>query len=103
MPRRAANCHNQLHWEITGVPIFYSIRIARVARGQESQEPGSAIVVSVGGQYLIPGLMDSHVHVTSIAGMVPEQATGKCRHSKDIATFSNRNHLVSRKGLVRLV
>jgi imidazolonepropionase-like amidohydrolase len=47
-------------------------RIARVER-QKAKRPDGAIVVSANGQYLIPGLMDSHVHVASIPGMVPDQ------------------------------
>lgn len=48
-------------------------RIARVERTQEAKKPDGATVVPGNGQYLIPGLMDSHVHVTSIPGMGPDQ------------------------------
>lgn len=50
-------------------------RIARVERTQEAKRPDGAIVVSGNGQYLIPGLMDSHVHLSSIPGMemTPDQ------------------------------
>ncbi|HEY4764924.1 MAG TPA: amidohydrolase family protein [Candidatus Sulfotelmatobacter sp.] len=50
-------------------------RIARVERTQKAKRPDGAIVVSGNGQYLIPGLMDSHVHLASVPGigMIPDQ------------------------------
>jgi imidazolonepropionase-like amidohydrolase len=48
-------------------------RIARIDRTQKAKRPNGAIVVSGKGKYLIPGLMDSHVHVTSIPGMLPDE------------------------------
>ena len=50
-------------------------RIARVERTENAKRPDGAIVVSGNGQYLIPGLMDSHVHLSSIPGigMMPDQ------------------------------
>jgi Amidohydrolase family len=50
-------------------------RIVRVQRTQAARRSDGAIVVSGNGQYLIPGLMDSHVHVSSIPGMgmIPDQ------------------------------
>ncbi len=50
-------------------------RIARVERAQKAKPPDGAIVVSGNGQYLIPGLVDSHVHLASIPGigMIPDQ------------------------------
>jgi imidazolonepropionase-like amidohydrolase len=49
--------------------------IARVERMQKANRPDGAIVVSGSGQYLIPGLMDSHVHLSSIPGMgmIPDE------------------------------
>lgn len=44
-------------------------RITRVERNPKAKRPAGAVVISGKGQYLIPGLMDSHVHVTSIPGM----------------------------------
>jgi imidazolonepropionase-like amidohydrolase len=43
-------------------------------RGQEAKNRAGAKVVDGGGQYLIPGLIDSHVHLSSIPGMNPDQA-----------------------------
>src|SRR5580704_6984059 len=50
-------------------------RITRVERTEKAKPPDGAIVVSGNGQYLIPGLMDSHVHLSSIPGigMMPDQ------------------------------
>jgi imidazolonepropionase-like amidohydrolase len=44
-------------------------RITRVDTSQKAKRPEDATVISGNGQYLIPGLMDSHVHVSSIPGM----------------------------------
>ena len=52
-------------------------RIARVERSQKAKRPAGATVVSGNGQYLIPGLIDSHVHLASIPGMSFDQSEGK--------------------------
>ncbi len=44
-------------------------RIARVDRSGRAPVPGGARVISGHGQFLIPGLIDSHVHLASIPGM----------------------------------
>lgn len=49
-------------------------RIARVDRSLKAKKPAGAKVIDGRGQYLIPGLIDSHVHVSSIPGMVPDEA-----------------------------
>lgn len=43
-------------------------RIVRVERGKSANKPAGATVVSGKGQFLIPGLIDSHVHLASIPG-----------------------------------
>lgn len=50
-------------------------RIASVDRNLKAKKPMGATVIDGRGQYLIPGLMDSHVHVSSIPGLgiIPEQ------------------------------
>ena len=50
-------------------------RIARVDRTGKAKKPEGSVVFDGRGQYLIPGLIDSHVHVSSIPGlgMVPDQ------------------------------
>ena len=47
--------------------------ITRVERSHKAKRPKDATVFSAKGQYLIPGLMDSHVHVSSIPGLNPDQ------------------------------
>ena len=44
-------------------------RIVSVERGKVTKKPADAAVVSGKGQFLIPGLIDSHVHLASIPGM----------------------------------
>jgi hypothetical protein len=44
-------------------------RIVRVERKKGAKKPTGATVVSGEGQFLIPGLIDSHVHLASIPGM----------------------------------
>lgn len=44
-------------------------RIVSVERGKITKKPPNAAVVSGKGQFLIPGLIDSHVHLASIPGM----------------------------------
>jgi Amidohydrolase family len=50
-------------------------KIVRVEHRPGSKAPENAKVVSGKGQFLIPGLIDSHVHLTSIPGMgiIPDQ------------------------------
>jgi imidazolonepropionase-like amidohydrolase len=44
-------------------------KIARVERGSSATKPEGAPLVDGHGEYLIPGLIDSHVHLSSIPGM----------------------------------
>jgi imidazolonepropionase-like amidohydrolase len=50
-------------------------RIARVDRSLKANKPAGSKVIDGRGQYLIPGLIDSHVHLSSIPGlgMVPDE------------------------------
>ncbi len=52
-------------------------RIARIERGRGTKKPVGATVVSGKGQFLIPGLIDSHVHLASVPGMSFDQTAGK--------------------------
>src|SRR5664280_465148 len=52
-------------------------RIVSVERNQRAKKPAGATVVSGKGQYLIPGLIDSHVHLASVPGMSFDQNEGK--------------------------
>ena len=47
--------------------------ITRVETSQNAKKPEGTTGFSARGQYLIPGLMDSHVHVSSIPGMNPDR------------------------------
>jgi imidazolonepropionase-like amidohydrolase len=52
-------------------------RITRVESGGKAKKPHGATVVSGKGEYLIPGLIDSHVHLASIPGMTWDQSASK--------------------------
>jgi imidazolonepropionase-like amidohydrolase len=49
-------------------------RIVRVERRRGAKRPAGANVVSGADQFLIPGLIDSHVHLALIPGMSDDQA-----------------------------
>src|SRR5689334_4603394 len=44
-------------------------RIVRVERNRRARAPAGSRVVSAKGQFLIPGLIDSHVHLYSVPGV----------------------------------
>jgi imidazolonepropionase-like amidohydrolase len=52
-------------------------RIARVERGSGAKKPAGAAVVRGEGLFLIPGLVDSHVHLASVPGMSFEASFGQ--------------------------
>jgi imidazolonepropionase-like amidohydrolase len=60
-----------------GSVLIENGRIARVDRNQSAKRPAGATVVSGQGQYLIPGLIDSHVHLASVPGMTFDQGVSK--------------------------
>ena len=51
-------------------------RIVSVERRKGTKKPAGATVVSGKGQFLIPGLIDSHVHLASIPGVQFEMSFG---------------------------
>jgi imidazolonepropionase-like amidohydrolase len=53
--------------------------IAKVERGEKAnaKPPAGATVFSGNGQYLIPGLIDSHVHLASVPGMSFDPSEGQ--------------------------
>src|SRR6266566_7700921 len=59
-----------------GSVLIENGRIVRVDRNKGAKKPAGATVVSGEGQFLIPGLIDSHVHLASIPGLKPEIAFG---------------------------
>jgi imidazolonepropionase-like amidohydrolase len=52
-----------------GSVLIENDRIARVERNASAKPPAGATVVSGEGGFLIPGLIDSHVHLASIPGV----------------------------------
>jgi imidazolonepropionase-like amidohydrolase len=62
-----------------GSVLIENGRIARVERSKKAKAKptAGATVVSGDGQYLIPGLIDSHVHLASVPGMSFAQTEGK--------------------------
>jgi hypothetical protein len=52
-----------------GSVLIENGRIAKIYRGQTSPKPAGVTVISGKGQFLIPGLIDSHVHLASVPGM----------------------------------
>src|SRR6267378_2306356 len=55
-----------------GSVLIESGRIVSVQRRKGAKEPAGATVVSGEGQFLVPGLIDSHVQLASVLGMRPE-------------------------------
>ena len=55
-----------------GSVLIENDRIARVERKASAKPPAGAIIVSGEGGFLIPGLIDTHVHLVSIPGVTPE-------------------------------
>jgi imidazolonepropionase-like amidohydrolase len=55
-----------------GSVLIENGRIVRVERGKIDKKSVGATVVSGNGQFLIPGLIDSHVHLASVPGASPE-------------------------------
>ena len=56
----------------TGSVLIENERIARVERKAHANPPAGATVISGEGGFLIPGLIDSHVHLASIPGVTAE-------------------------------
>jgi hypothetical protein len=52
-------------------------RIVKVERKQSVKKLDGATVVDGKGQFLIPGLIDSHVHLASVPGMAFDQVAGE--------------------------
>jgi len=60
----------------TGSVLIENGRISRVDRKAGPKKAADATVVSGKGLFLIPGLIDSHVHLASIPGLPPEMVFG---------------------------
>lgn len=61
-------------------------RIARLERTQKGKRPEGAIAVPGNGKYLIPGLEDSHVHLSSTPGMgmIPGHGAKLVSHARKL-------------------
>jgi imidazolonepropionase-like amidohydrolase len=59
-----------------GSVLIENGRIVRVERKEGAKKPAGATVISGEGQFLIPGLIDSHVHLASVPGARPEVSFG---------------------------
>jgi imidazolonepropionase-like amidohydrolase len=55
-----------------GSVLIENGHIARVNRKANAKPPAGTMVVSGEGAFLIPGLIDSHVHLASVPGITPE-------------------------------
>jgi imidazolonepropionase-like amidohydrolase len=55
-----------------GSVLIENGQIVSVERRQGAEKPAGATLISGEGQFLIPGLIDSHVHLASVPGMSPE-------------------------------
>ena len=55
----------------SGSVLIENERIARIEKAG-TRPPAGATVVSGEGGFLIPGLIDSHVHLASVPGVTPE-------------------------------
>jgi hypothetical protein len=62
----------------TGTVVIKDGHVLRIDRSNPPPKPpAGAAVISGKGQYLIPGLIDSHVHLASVPGMNSDQQAGK--------------------------
>ena len=68
-------------------------RIAKVERNLKTKAPRGAVVVQGNGQYLIPGLIDSHVHLASIPGMSFDQDEQHRKMASEYFTQLPRSYL----------
>jgi imidazolonepropionase-like amidohydrolase len=60
-----------------GSVLIQDGRIASVERNPRAKKPAGAVVFSGKGEYLIPGLIDSHVHLASVPGMPSDLSEGE--------------------------
>ena len=61
----------------TATVVIENGRILRIDRTTSPKPPANASVISGKGQFLIPGLIDSHVHIAMVPGMNLDQNPGK--------------------------
>jgi imidazolonepropionase-like amidohydrolase len=76
-----------------GNVLIENDRIVSVNREIGAKAPAGATVVSAKGQFLIPGLIDSHVHLVSVPGMTDEQDDSNSLMIKDYFKQLPRSYL----------
>jgi len=76
-----------------GSVLIESGRIVSVARKTGTKKPAGATVVDGKGQFLIPGLIDSHVHLASVPGMSFDQTESKPEVIKEYFKQLPRSYL----------
>jgi len=77
----------------TGSVLIEDGRIVRVERKQGAKKPAEATVISGKGEFLIPGLIDSHVHLASVPGMGFDQVGDKSEMIKEYYRQLPRSYL----------
>src|ERR1700678_605186 len=74
-----------------GSVLIENDRIARVERNASAKPPAGATVVSGEGGFLIPGLIDSHVHLASIPGVTLDLTLNPdAAHAMMLADYSKQ-------------
>jgi imidazolonepropionase-like amidohydrolase len=76
-----------------GSVLIENGRIARVERNQRGKKPAGATVVAGNGQFLIPGLIDSHVHLASVPGVPFDPNDGNQEMIRQYFTQLPRSYL----------
>ena len=76
-----------------GSVLIENGRIVRIERKKGAKKPAGATVVSGKGQFLIPGLIDSHVHLASVPGMTFDQTESKPEMIKEYFKQLPRSYL----------
>jgi len=82
-----------LNHVVKGSVLIEGGRIVRVERKPKVKAPAGAKVVSGDGGFLIPGLIDSHVHLASIPGMGFDQRAANAERVKDYYKQLPRSYL----------
>jgi imidazolonepropionase-like amidohydrolase len=77
----------------TGSVLMESGRIVSIERQKGAKKPAGATEISGEGEFLIPGLMDSHVHLASVPGMSFEQSESKSEMVKKYFEQLPRSYL----------
>jgi imidazolonepropionase-like amidohydrolase len=76
-----------------GSVLIENGRIVSVERKTGAKKPAGATVVDGTGQFLIPGLIDSHVHLASVPGMSADQADSKVEMIREYFKQLPRSYL----------